>query len=229
MTSAALTKMAARLDEVIVLSATDPRINDPRSSNATLSGAVNRACVVLLSAHLEGYLEDVALEALDVFITEAICVDDLPLLLRAVHAEDHLGVLEQMKDRKARAPRIQDLLQSELGLWQPGNRLATPMLRASTLSKQMSNPGSREMRSFLELVGVDLKDWLQRTSDMPLLGDADGLVARRNAIAHGEVSASVTSADVSRYIISVETLSRSIDEAVAERLMQICSLHVRPW
>lgn len=64
MSSQSFQDLSTRLAEVISLSQADPaRTSD--FTQARLSGAINRAGIVLLSAHLEGYLEDVIVEAMD--------------------------------------------------------------------------------------------------------------------------------------------------------------------
>ena len=229
MTSQAFRVMEDRLEEVRILSRSDPIKRDVQSSELTLSRAVNRACVLLLSAHLEGYVEDVTVEALDCLLSLTACVDNLPLLLRSVHAEDHLLALEQVRDRNVRASQIRDLIASEMDLWSKGNRLRVGMLRSRAVCKQMNNPGSREIRKFLELLGIDIRGWLVQTQEQDLLGRTDSLVARRNAIAHGEVSASVTHLDVESFLQTIEALAQAIDAAMADAVMHICQSTSRPW
>lgn len=84
MTSAALSDLGARLDEVRILAAQDPSRINP-SAVSPLSGPVNRASLVLLTAHLEGFLEDLVTECLDNMVTNSPEVENLPLLLRAIH------------------------------------------------------------------------------------------------------------------------------------------------
>jgi hypothetical protein len=193
-----------------------------------VSNAVNRACLLLLSAHLEGFVEDVVTESLDELVSQRAVVDDLPLLLRALHVEDHLRVLEPMKDRNARAPRIQRLFDAEVLLWTSGTQLERTMVRIKTVCGQMSNPGSTELRHFLELMGVDLASFLDSEGEMALLGQVDGLVARRNAIAHGDPTGA-TSQEIYEYIIAVESMARMIDAALAQSLQGICRSSTLPW
>src|SRR5262245_26440103 len=93
------------------------------------SNALTRACILLLSAHLEGYLEDLVTEALDLLVHHATIVEDLPLLLRAIHVEEHLRGIEVLQDRNARATRIESMLATETTLWTTGNKLQSGMLR----------------------------------------------------------------------------------------------------
>ena len=150
-------------------------------------------------------------------------------MLRALHAEEHLGSLDPIKDRNARAVRIEQLFVGESALWMQGGRLQATMLRHATVCREMGNPGSRNMRHFLELVGLDLAQFLRARGSDRLLGRIDGLVGRRNAIAHGEVAVSVTYTDVDGYVTLVEELAGEIDAGVSQSLQNICNSAAQPW
>ncbi|NTV40024.1 MAG: hypothetical protein HGA51_08755 [Demequinaceae bacterium] len=229
MTSASLADLEGRLDEVRCLTALDPKRGESLTEHPRLSAAVNRASLVLLSAHLEGYLEDIAVEAIDALVEGGAALSRLPLLFRAIHAEEHLRPLEQIKDRNARAPRIRDLFALESSLWVTGNTLTATMVRAKTVCKAMDNPGSNEVRQFLEIFGVDIRQHLRDTGNAATLGRIDGLVGKRNAIAHGEPDASATFGDVDSYVRAVGDLATEIDAAVAAAVRDVCESTVLPW
>ncbi|MFI2662460.1 MAE_28990/MAE_18760 family HEPN-like nuclease [Micromonospora carbonacea] len=228
MTSNALSDLGGRLDEVRVLSKLDPARTGDTSQPAT-SNAINRGCIVLLCSHLEGFLEDLAIESLDALASFQAPVAQLPLILRALHVEDHLKELEPIKDRKARAPRIEKMFADEGGFWTFGSQISTTMLRPKTVCSQMSNPGSKEVRQFLDLLGVDIEGHLRETGSLSLLHRINGLVGNRNSIAHGERGVNPTSGDVDTYLTLVEDLSREIDSALANAVKGICSLAQLPW
>lgn len=228
MTSSALADLATRLAEIRLLSQLDP-MRSGDTSQPLVSNSINRSCIVLLSAHLEGFLEDIAAEAVDCFVANEACVDDLPLILRALHAEDHLRDIELIRDKNSRAPKIEYMFTSESSLWRPGATLDVTMVRPKTVCSQMDNPGSREIRQFLALLDVDIVRYLRNAGLGDLLGRVNGLVAKRNAIAHGEVSASATHVDVNEYLTLVQDLAGEIDTAVGQSVMSICKLTTLPW
>lgn len=227
--SDALKALQTRLDEVRLLGAQDPaRSGD--LSQTRLSNAVTRSCFVLLSAHFEGFLEDLAVEAIDQLVRESVDVDHLPLLLRALHAEEHLRSLMPIIDRNARAPRIGMLFEKESSLWIAGTALVATMVRPDTVCNEMDNPGSKEVKRFLQLLGVDDVDQvLEASGAKGLLGRINGLVGKRNAVAHGELFAPGTYADVDDYTSLVGTLSKEIDRAVALAVQDMCSMPTAPW
>jgi hypothetical protein len=232
MTSAARTDLKNGLDEVRLLTAQDPgRAESPQSavSSASLSNALSRACIVLLSAHLEGYLEDIVTEAMDALASHGALVERLPLLLRTVHAEEHIFDLEPMNDRNSRAPRIQRMFQIEGPLWTTGNVLTRTMLRPNTVCGKMSNPGSREVKQFLDFIGVDIEKYADTRGATGVLSQINGLVGIRNAIAHGEATSNTTFMDIDNYLDIVEFLANYVDSAAAESVQTICQLTARPW
>ncbi len=228
MISRALTDLSVRLDEVRLLARMDPGREQSRQSPLA-SNAVNRACIVLLCAHLEGFLEDLVIEALDTMARLRTPVAQLPLVLRALHVEEHLKGLESIKDRNARAPRIEQMFQREAGLWTTGSCLTTSMLRPSMVCAEMSNPGSTEVRQFLRILDVDIEQYLRDAGSIDLLGRINGLVSMRNAIAHGDLEAKATHGDVDKYIELVEQLAGAIEAATAATVQRICDLPQMPW
>lgn len=226
--SEALRDLSNRLGEVSLLTSLDPsRVGDV--SKPDQSNALTRACILLLSAHLEGYLEDLVAEAIDLLVQNATAVDDLPLLLRALHVEEHLRKIEVLQDRNVRAPRISAMLTDEAALWTAGNKVTTGMLRPKMVCAEMSNPGSREICQFLRLIGTDVEAYLKAVGNLPLLHQVNGLVGRRNAIAHGNASTSAAYTDIDQYLSTVSCLSHELDAAVAKQLQSICRLPTLPW
>lgn len=227
MTSLALGDLGGRLNEVRRLRRINPKRLD-HSSDVETENALNRACIVLLCAHLEGFLEDLVTEAIDILVGRAT-IENLPLIFRTLHAEQHLKEIELARDRNARAPKIERMFKSEAPLWSDGQLLEATMVRAKAVCDELDNPSSRRIRQFLELIGVDIDLHLANCSERDLLDQVNGLVAKRNSIAHGEVSASATAVDVGRYLDIVEQLGRRVDEAVGLALMRICKFTVLPW
>jgi RiboL-PSP-HEPN len=228
MTSLALGDLGGRLNEVRRLSRLDP-LRRGNSAEVATGNAVNRACIVLLCAHLEGFLEDLAIEVIDALVDRHVNINNLPLLFRAVHAEEHLRQIEMIRDRNSRAPKIEHMFKNELPLWSDGHALEATMVRHRTVCAELSNPGSREIRHFLQLLGVDIERYLMDIGQMDLLDKVNGLVARRNSIAHGEVNASATLNDVDQYLSLVENLGRRVDEAAGLAVMRIGNLTSQPW
>jgi RiboL-PSP-HEPN len=228
MSSRSFLDLTDRLAEVRALAGLDPS-RSADESQPKISNAVNRACILLLSAHLEGFLEDLVQDALDYIVSVASPVERLPLALRALHAEKHLREIEPIKDRNIRAPRIQKLFMDEAALWTVGSVVQAAMIKPAVVRAEMSNPGSAEIKSFLRYLDVDIEEFLKLNGEIHLLGRVNGLVLRRNQVAHGEVNATATPVDVDGYISVVADLCRHIEDAVAAAVRRLCQLSVPPW
>ncbi len=235
MTSEALAALKDRLAEVRLLVRGDPlrpgHVESDRQSHEVvpLSNALNRAAVVLACAHLEGFLEDLLIEAIDFIVSAAPPVERLPIILRALHAEAHLGPLELTRDRNARAVKIRVMFEAENEIWQPGKPVTQGMLRAATVASQMSNPGSKEVRRFLELIGVNIESYLESRGTPSLLKRIDSLVMKRNSVAHGERTAVATHADIDGYLETLRELAIALTRAVAESVRDVCGQTHLPW
>ena len=94
--SKGLLDLSSRLDECPVTHIVDPsRVGDV--TQPSRSNALTRDAFLLLSSHLKGYLEDLVTESLDLMVHHATLVEDLPLLLRAIHVEEHLKKSRQCR------------------------------------------------------------------------------------------------------------------------------------
>jgi hypothetical protein len=229
MTSHSRVDLEARLREVELLLDLIQDNDDPDETSGQSDNALRRACVVLLSAHLEGYLEDLVAEVLDALVASEVCVDDLPLQLRAVHVEEHLREIAPIRDMNKRAPRIEKMLTEESPLWVSGALLEASMIRSKMICKHMDNPGSTEIRQFFRLVGLEIKDVLAELGELEGLYRVDGLVGIRNGVAHGEVGTPMTTGDVSAYVSVVRHLTDLVDQAASKHVQDVCSLPSLPW
>jgi len=93
----------------------------------------------------------------------------------------------------------------------------------------MSNPGSREVKQFLDFIGVDIEKYADTRGATGVLSQINGLVGIRNAIAHGEATSNTTFMDIDNYLDIVEFLANYVDSAAAESVQTICQLTARPW
>jgi hypothetical protein len=200
------------------------------AADRDLVNAVNRAVVVLLTAHVEGFVEDLAAEAIDHLHREGPPIQNVPQLLRALHCDVDVLEIARLSDRKARAGRLGKLFADRMALWQVGGTLQPGMLSTELLRSQMSNPGSREVARFAELLGVaDLWESVEDPEHVSIRGVLNEMVGKRNAIAHGDTAAKSTSTDVDRYVTAIEYFARELDRLVAQAVARVCEASALPW
>ena len=114
-------------------------------------------------------------------------------------------------------------------MWVPGAALTATMVRPKVVCREMGNPGSTEVKQFLALLGIDMAAFMDQVGAVADLDSVNGLVARRNQIAHGDVGSTASYADVDGYLQNVESLAAHADQAVARAIQSICHLSALPW
>jgi hypothetical protein len=217
--------MTVRLAEVRELIGLRP--SDERFPAAESRGAVNRAAVVLLCAHLEGFLEDLVGELIDQLNSSAPRTENVPLRLRAAHVTIEIDAIAAMTDPTARAERMQRLFRDHSDLWLA--ETLTSQLRVERVTAGMSNPGAPEISRLFESVGLEnVLDEVALTDGSDPAKRVNEFVGVRNSIAHGE-GTKVTDDQVDRYLDAIECLGRSLDSAVARHVQSITGSPTLPW
>jgi hypothetical protein len=217
-----LTVRLAEVRELVNLRPADlpPAVAGPRV-------AVNRAAVVLLCAHLEGFLEDVVGELVDQLNSSAPRVEDIPLRLRAAHVTGEIDAIAEMTDAASRAQRIERLFRDHGDLWLAETLIS--QLRVETITTGMSNPGASEINRLFLSVGLDnILDEVTLTDGSDPVRRVNEFVGVRNSIAHGE-DTKVTDDQVDRYVDAVECLGRDLDAVVARHVQSITGRRTLPW
>jgi hypothetical protein len=223
--AALLSLLTVRLAEVRELVNLRPTDQPPAAAGSR--GAVNRAAVVLLCAHLEGFLEDLVGELIDQLNASAPRVADVPLRLRAAHVTGEIDAIAAMTDAASRAERIERLFRDHGDLWLADTLIF--QLRVEKITADMSNPGASDVNRLFLSVGIE------NALDEVTLSDGGDPVKRvtefvgvRNSIAHGE-DTKVTDDQVERYVDAVECLGRDLDSAVARHVQSITGSPTLPW
>jgi hypothetical protein len=203
--SMALAGLRAALPEIATLQADRPR--DLLASTVRLARlrAVNRACVVLLSSHLEHYIHAVNEEAIDFVNAAGIPSTQIPLRLRLINLRDPIEEAAS-KDWPARAENLTKLAEVEISLWRSDGMSGS--LDASRMLQWMKSPKPDKIRRFYAM--WDIGDIFLAVTRTPrtlgtLRRDLDTLVSKRNNIAHGDVNEQATPKDIARYLEAVRT------------------------
>jgi len=229
--ASAVTDLEARLSEVRSLAQLDPARAGFALSRAqiTVSNAINRSCVVLLSAHLEGFLESVVVDAVDAWVSHQTKIGRLPLHLRAAHVDGEVKQMASVTDPEKRLDRLERLFRDHAHWWLDNQPLANNQVDLAIVLGKMSNPNARAIRAFLLLIGVQIDDYLSDSGASGLMARATALVDLRNQIAHGGQDATTTFVDLDAYLMDIETLCAEISRAAAIAVQQTCELATLPW
>jgi RiboL-PSP-HEPN len=215
-----------RLEEVRALVALRP---GGRSRIESAQGfAVNRAAVVLLCAHLEGFIEDLVGDCVDSLNSRRPDPARLPVVLKAAHVMSEVSVISLMTDVEKRAWRIERMFADSRHLWEAAE--LAYQLRVEVVTGEMSNPGAPEIARVLALLGMeDVFVGVTLPDEADIEKRVNELVGVRNSIAHGGADTKVTDDQVNRYVEAVEYLGRALDSSAASTVQHICESRELPW
>ena len=215
------------ITEVRNLQSANPILPGQLPNKPLVVRAVNRASVVLLSSYLERYLRSLNEEAAGIINNSEINGPDLPPLMRLQHSQmpvDQIAVM-QWNNRES---KLADFLDTDGWLWKLKEQ---GILDHTRLLRWMRSPAPDRIMRLFSLWGVsDIFSLITRRPHTRQrmwlrLGE---LVEKRNAIAHGDLTAEATGNDISSYISVVRRFCHRADRVLARRLAIMCNQE-RPW
>lgn len=194
-----------------------------RSKNAFKLGkeidALCRGSVVLLSSHIEGYVKELGESLLDAIYQRKVCrsriADDV-----FYHASKER--LQPIRDGAGAAnisASVFAFLAVDGALWSKSDRFPSP-IPAEEFNKGFANPKVEKVRGYIARFGyLAFKRDLYRTlakDAVSVCAQVDQIVDTRNAIAHGEVSATKTPSEVKDMIAAATAFCRATDVTFAK-------------
>jgi RiboL-PSP-HEPN len=217
------------LRELTALIRSDPssayfgRAHGAGYSDAAITSALTKGCVLLLSGRLQGFVESIVAEFLEVLDGSRIAVDQIPESLRANLCRQYL--------RGNRRPSLADVASLHRRysvLWHAGMVLPPGTLRTDTLTDEIWNPWPDRVQEIMRRCDVDLFDAVRAAQGPRYLRDLQDyvglLVDHRNAVAHGDDLTPLSMRDVRVLIQWSVRLARSCDTVLGAQLARI----VRP-
>lgn len=219
----------SRLAEVQTLLGRRPAESEAKRSRREQeeAGAVNRAALVLLCAHLEGFLGDLAADVVDYLNESAPPLGDVPDALLACQVDGELEVIFGMNDSARRVSRTTKLIET-FGLMWSGSTLAGNPLKVDALVGDFRNPKPKAVQRLFARIGVEgVLDQIS-TANGNATWRLNELVEGRNDIAHGRAR-SVLDGDIARDLQFVRDLAVELDEITNVHLQGICRAPRLPW
>ncbi len=230
MPSVALTQLKDRLGDLDQLNRAHGMFTKGRKGRQWFTMPLNRAAIVLLCAHFEGFLEDIFEEYVQALCHSAANVDIIPPKLRVTQVESKLDEASEAGSRQERSERLREVFELASPLWEPGRAIQPGDLDATHVTEKFSNPGFDEILwlfDFLELKKkVGAISW-RAASKKSVRKNIDKMVKARNKIAHGVIDVGVRKADVTRYRKYVVGFAKAIDRILLNTFKK--EVGVRPW
>lgn len=225
MTSKSREKFEERIKEIELLQTLlNPTLKEDENERKK-SNSINRACLVLLCSHFEGYLEDRLIEFLDTLKENIVDCKLIPPIIKVKICKQDLAMLEN-KDTNVLIERIPIFIEKYWEIWHSDDVMKPDNFPIIDYDDwKIGNPGSRKLEQALKGIGID-DMWGKikfHAENRILKGDLDALVDRRNNIAHGHLESSATSNDVRRYIDTMTQLINEIDKILSKHQYDITS------
>jgi len=204
----------------------------PETSSAAQGNAVQRAAVVMLVSHFEGFLQGMAREFVDELNTGELQSRAIPARLRELHTIPKLESVVSSGDATQRRSLLKKI-DRVVVLWKDDAKPARGTLEPERLSRVVTNASADVVNELFDLMGekrpvcageVDVAEGedLQAVHIEDFLKD---IVSCRNDIAHGDVTRKPTRADVERYIRVLRALADRLNRKMKQRVAEIGEEH----
>jgi hypothetical protein len=228
MPSVAFQSLSTALDEIDDLAqAGRPGPGTSAPTKLKLERALGRARVVLLSSHFERYIYAVNEEAISFLNARSAGAVAIPEPMRLIHSSTPVDSLAKTLWEN-RSLQLAEFVSSDGWLW--SNGLSGDLIHDRLLA-WMASPKPKNLVRYYKYWGIgDIFAAVTRTSASrsKLWLGVQELVDKRNNIAHGDITAQATPADVRRYMKSVREFCSRADRRLARRISRLLKSPV-PW
>ena len=176
-----------------------------------------RSGVVLLSSHIEGYVDDLAEVILRRIVKNKTPKQNLASRFRYHFTKDLINELRETKDPDKIASKIEALFRRDSDIWCSKSNFEED-LPADRFVSGFSTPRFDQVKLFIARFGYidyrrDLGTHL-RANFRPCINMVDNVVDQRNKIAHGDIVATATPNDLAAMLQLVRMFCRSTDVVV---------------
>lgn len=208
----------AEIDILLKLAEKEAR-GMPLTVSASRANALCRAGVVLLSSHIEGFVEELGEVALDHIAARNVSKAVLAPKLKYHLSRDLVDQIRKVTDPQAIVTGIDNLLSRDGHIWSAVPNYSGP-LAVQVFVGDFVNPTHERIRKFFGRFGYDQfeRDVAGRltASYGPCKNMVDQVIEQRNRIAHGDTVTTGTPVDLKQMIQLIKLYCREVDCAVAD-------------
>lgn len=185
------------------------KLEKPEHVNALI-----RAGVVLLSSHIQGFVEDYSDQLIDKMVADAIKINVLPDRLLFYASKSTMQKIQTSTDPDNTIAAIRDFVLSRGHLLNPASSVGAELI-GSEYKDGFGNPTVKEICRFLKRFGYDefKRDMERRLKGQYLIAAnaVDQIVEQRNKIAHGDPVVTSTPKDFREYLDLVQRFCSHAD------------------
>jgi hypothetical protein len=229
MPSVALAELNVAFEEIDHLQAADPTPIGEVPVNPAVARAVGRASVVLLSSHFERYFYAINEAAIEALNSNDVAFATIPELLRLLHTKPAVEALSATNwEGQPRVGQLGEFVRADVWLWggEPRGRLDPE--RLLTWMKAPTPERIERYYRYWSIPDIFTTVAASPAERSDLWLRIRDLVDKRNAIAHGDVQAEATKADVGSYSAAVMTFCSGADLVLSDQLVDLFHL-AAPW
>jgi hypothetical protein len=220
----AYSRFVKRLEEVrTLLSAARATRNSgltrpPTAAGFALVNALCRGGVVLLSSHIEGYIEDLGEIAIDQVAARGVAKSAVSAEFRYYVSRDIINEIKQAPPEKV-AQRIEKLLNRDGHVWDSSPQF-TYALSSNIFVSDFDNPTHKRICRFFRRFGYESFERdlaIRLRAQFPICTNmVDQVISQRNKIAHGDYALVIAPNDLTQMVSLVKTYCREADCAVGD-------------
>ena len=205
--------------ELLLRAAQRAAQNSPTPENISLVNALCRSGVVMLSSHVEGYVEQLGELAVDQIISRRVPKTKLSASFRYFLSRDLIYEIRQSTDPSEIANKLLNLWQRDDHIWNSSPEFSQ-LISASRLVADFDNPKHSRITKFFARFGYcELQQHLAQrlAANFDICRNMiDQMVDQRNKIAHGNTVITGTPTDLAEMIRLVKCYCREMDQAVGD-------------
>jgi len=185
----------------------------------SLINTLCRAGVVLISSHLEGYIEELGEHALEQIHQKKVAKNKFSKSFRYHLVKRYVKSIRDTTDPEKLSDKIGVFISQWSDIWSTINTFRNA-LPTDSLIGGFSNPKHKHIRKFFRCFGYntfdqDLRNQLTYDFD-PCCNMIDQIIEQRNKIAHGDTTAPGTPSELEDMIRLVKKYCRNVDIVVGD-------------
>ena len=180
--------------------------------------SLSRGAVVLLCAHLEGYIKELGEVTLDSIYKQGVDRRKISPSVYYHISKDMLETIKNTQNHNAISTHVFNLLQNDLEYWERSGSFPSP-IPSDRFNKGFASPSHKKITTYLKRFGYNsfIGDMKTRLKGRYIIisNAIDHLVDTRNKIAHGDPSASKTPNELQEMLTITKEYCRAVDSVFA--------------
>lgn len=192
--------------------------------------SLNRAGLVLCTAHLEGFLEDLFEEGGKAILKSRIGTSRVPIEMKLIAVRGLADSIRDSPDRQKREEALREMLRKAGQLAHPRRLIHADDIDLRMVSARFGNPTANAIDRLFSNMGIAKilanTTW-QGAGERTIRKKVNALVEKRNRIAHGTLGVVVSRHEVERYRRFLQNLAERMDETVREQVASVIGRN--PW